>query len=66
MAITERELAALQPRTKPYRVADGQSLYIEVAPSGSKLYRLRYRHSGKEKMLALGHWPMKFLESAPT
>jgi len=39
---------------KPYKLADGGGLYLEVAPSGGKWWRLKYRFGGKEKRLALG------------
>lgn len=42
---------------KPYRVSDEKGLYIEVSPSGSKYWRLKYRHLGKEKRLAIGVYP---------
>ncbi len=32
-------------------------LHLEVSPAGGKLWRLRYRFGGKEKMLALGKYP---------
>ncbi len=46
------------------RYADGQGLYLEVTPSGSKLWRLKYRYSGKEKRLALGVYPSVTLGEA--
>ncbi|MGY0633854.1 Arm DNA-binding domain-containing protein [Luteimonas sp. A478] len=30
---------------------------LEVAPSGGKLWRWKYRYEGKEKRLALGAYP---------
>ncbi len=36
---------------------DERGLYIEVHPSGSKLWRVKYRHLGKDKRLALGSYP---------
>ena len=39
---------------KPQRLWDGGGLYLEVSPSGAKLWRLKYRYQGKEKLLALG------------
>jgi integrase len=39
-----------------YRLTDGAGLVLEVTPTGSKLWRLRYRFAGKEKMLALGEY----------
>ncbi len=55
--LTERSIKALKPRTKPYKAADGEGLYIEVTPAGGKLWRLKYRFGGKEKRLSFGPWP---------
>ena len=32
-------------------------LYLEVTQTGAKLWRWQYRYAGKEKRLALGHYP---------
>jgi integrase len=42
---------------KAYRLYDRDGLYIEIAPSGGKYWRLKYRFDGKEKRLALGVYP---------
>ncbi len=55
--LTDKEIQAAKPRDKLYRLSDGMGLCLEVSPSGGKLWRLRYRHNGKEKMLALGRYP---------
>lgn len=57
--LTVKQLEAFKPKAAPYRVADntGLSLFVEVTPSGSKLWRLRYRWGDKQKMLALGAYP---------
>lgn len=58
--LTDKAILALKPTDKPYRVADdtGISLFLEVATSGSKLWRLRFRSAaGKQNMLALGAYP---------
>ena len=57
MALTDREVRAAEPRDKPYRLADGGGLHLQVPTSGSKLWRLRYEYAGREKMLALGSYP---------
>jgi hypothetical protein len=31
------------PKDKPFRLADGGGLYLEVMPNGSKYWRLKYR-----------------------
>jgi hypothetical protein len=43
--------------TKPYKVADGAGLYLEVDPSGGKYWRFKYRRTGKEKRISLGVYP---------
>lgn len=55
--LTIREIDAAKPKAKPFKLADGQGLYIEVMPSGAKYWRLKYRISGKEKRLAFGVYP---------
>ncbi|EPE98647.1 phage integrase [Rhizobium grahamii CCGE 502] len=42
---------------KPKKLADSGGLYILLAPSGSKLWRLKYRYNGSEKLLSIGPYP---------
>lgn len=42
---------------KPYKMGDAGGLYLEVTPTGSKYWRLKYRIAGKEKRLSLGVYP---------
>lgn len=46
------------------RYADSGGLYLEVVPSGGKLWRWKYRFMGKEKRLAIGTYPAVTLASA--
>lgn len=62
--LTDLKLKALKPREALYRVADAHGLCIEVTPTGSKLWRYRYRYAGRAKMLAIGPWPLISLASA--
>lgn len=62
--LSDAALRAAKPREKPYKVFDGGGLYIEVQPCGSRLWRLKYRHHGKEKRMALGRWPELSLAEA--
>ncbi len=43
---------------------DGGGLYLEVAPSGGKWWRLKYRFGGKEKRISLGVYPDVSLKQA--
>lgn len=49
---------------KPYKMGDAGGLYLEVAPSGGKWWRLKYRFDGKEKRLSLGVYPDVGLKDA--
>ena len=55
--LTIKELDNAKPKEKPYKLADGQGLYLEVMPSGAKYWRMKYRIAGKEKRLAFGVYP---------
>lgn len=59
MALTDTECRnAKCPEGRPLvRLADSGGLYLEVTATGSKLWRWKYRHAGKEKRLALGIYP---------
>ncbi len=52
--LTDTVIRAAKPREKAYKLFDGFGLYLEVTPIGSKLWRLKYRHDGRENRLALG------------
>ncbi len=53
------------PPGKPYaRLADGLGMYLEVTAAGGKYWRMKYRHGGKEKRLALGVYPAVALAEA--
>ena len=57
MTLKAQQISAFPTKEAPYRKADEKGLYLEIFPSGSKLWRLKYRIAGKEKRLALGAWP---------
>lgn len=46
------------------RLYDGGGLYLQLQPSGSKLWRLKYRHAGKACALSLGAYPAVSREAA--
>ena len=54
MALTDIVVRRAKPRAKPYRLSDEKGQYLEVALTGSKYWRWKYRFAGKEKRLALG------------
>jgi integrase len=64
MAITDTKLKALKPRDKPYIVTDADGLCVEVLPSGSIVWRYRYRLNGKREKLTLDNYPALSLKAA--
>lgn len=51
-------------KDKPYKLATGGGLYLEVMPNGSKYWRMKYRFAGREKRLAMGVYPEVSLREA--
>lgn len=64
MNLSDVKLRSLKSKAKPYRVADGLGLYVQVATTGQRLWRYKYRFGGKEKLLALGMFPEVTLKTA--
>ena len=62
--LTERAIRNFKPQSKTKRLSDSGGLYLEISPSGSKWWRLKYRYDGKEKRLALGVFPRVTLKEA--
>lgn len=57
MALKELEVKYATKRQRPYKLSDGEGLHLLVRPNGSKLWRLKYRFHGKEKLLSFGKYP---------
>lgn len=64
MKLTDTACRAAKPKEKPYKIADGGGLYMLVRPDGAKYWRLKYYYLGKEKLLAIGVYPMITLAEA--
>ena len=57
MALNATQVRKLKPKDKPFKLADGGGLHLYVTPKGSKLWRMRYRYDGKEKLVSFGPYP---------
>lgn len=55
--LTDAQIRKTKPADKAFKLADGGGLHILVSPSGAKLWRLKYRFDGKEKLLSIGSFP---------
>ncbi|MDR0651902.1 MAG: Arm DNA-binding domain-containing protein [Synergistaceae bacterium] len=58
------EIRAAKPSEKAYRMYDEHGLYLDVWPSGNKIWRFKYRFSGKENTLTLGSYPIISVKDA--
>jgi integrase len=74
MSLTDIAIRNAKPAEKPQRLFDGLGLYLEIAPSGGKWWRFKYRVLGRdkktnepkqvEKRLSFGVYPEVSLKEA--
>ena len=64
MPLSDTAIRAAKPGEKDRKFADAKGLHLLVTPTGSKLWRLKFRYGGKEKKLALGSYPDVGLKDA--
>ncbi len=57
MPLTDRAVRNAKPSHKPYKLSDEKGLYLLVNPTGSKLWRHKFRFMGKEKLISYGAYP---------
>lgn len=62
--LTDKAVKNAKPKDKPYKLTDGNGLHLLISPSGSKLWRYKYQYQGKEKLMALGAYPVVTLSAA--
>ena len=56
-SLSDTAVRNAKPEAKPYKMSDGDGLFLLVTPSGAKYWRLKYFFAAKEKLLALGVYP---------
>ena len=64
MPLTDTAIRKIKPTEKAFKAPDEKGLHLLVSPSGGKLWRLKYRFDGKEKLLAFGAYPAVSLAKA--
>ena len=57
MALTDVAIRNARPGAKAIKLADGGGMFLLITPAGGKLWRLKYRVDGREKLLAMGAYP---------
>ena len=55
--LTEAAVKAARATEKPRKLFDERGLFLLVSSNGSRLWRLKYRIGGREKLLAIGAYP---------
>ncbi|MBB1061864.1 tyrosine-type recombinase/integrase [Marilutibacter spongiae] len=63
-ANTGKLTAAAIKAAKSGKLFDGGGLFLLSTDSGSRLWRMKYRHAGREKLLSFGAWPEVSLAEA--
>lgn len=62
--LTDTKVKKIKLDGKPRKLFDGGGLFLLVTPSGGKLWRLKYRFGGTEKLLTVGTYPQTSLAEA--
>ena len=57
MPLSDAKVRTLGPKDRAYKVADFDGLFVLVKPTGSRLWQMKYRFAGKEKLLSFGAYP---------
>jgi integrase len=64
MALTDRQCRTVKPSESLQKLSDSGGLQFWVTPTGGRLWRYAYRFAGKQKLLALGTYPLLTLAKA--
>lgn len=62
--LTDAQARKAAPREKPYKMADTGGLFLFVAPTGLRSWRMKFRYQNKEKLLTFGPYPDVSLSEA--
>ena len=64
MALTDTECRVSRSQPKAYKLYDRDGLFLLINPNASKLWRFKYTFQGKEKLMAMGEYPLVKLADA--
>lgn len=64
LPLSDLQISKAKAKDKDHALFDGGGLYLLITPTGGKLWRLKYRFNGKNKLLALGAYPEVSLSEA--
>ena len=56
--LSDTQIRKAKPKEKTYTITDGAGMYIEIAPTGSKIWRMSFKQAnGKTNRLTFGPYP---------
>jgi len=55
---------AAKPKDKPYAMTDGGGLYLEILPTGTKVWRYKFHYNGRRGKITIGRYPAVSLKDA--
>ena len=64
--LTDTAIRNTKPAADPIKLFDAGGLYLLINPTGSRLWRMKYRVHGREKTLSFGPYPDLSLRAART
>lgn len=64
--LTDAECRKARADATIRKLSDGAGMYLAVMPNGSKLWRVKYRHGGRERVYSIGPYPEISLADART
>ena len=62
--LNDTRVRSAKSREKAFKLSDERGLFLLVTPTGSRLWRLKYRLNGREKLISLGAYPDVTLKRA--
>jgi integrase len=62
--LTDTVIRTTKPTEKPQKLFDGGGLYLLIKPTGTRLWHLKYRVAGREKLISFGQYPEVSLKQA--
>ena len=57
MALTDTQIKKAKVGEKPVKLFDRDGLFLNIMPTGSKIWRVAYRLNGRQKTLTAGKYP---------
>jgi integrase len=64
MALTDAAIRNAKAKARAYKLFDSAGMYLYVQTTGAKYWRWKYRYAGREKVLAIGTYPLTKLAEA--